>query len=349
MSGIFHHIACPWRWDELGPSYFTGVVAILGETITLVDAGTVDSPERAIMPFLKKIGRKASDVSDIVLTHGHGDHFDGIPGLLKVSRPTIRVHELDKPKVEDLAERMGFSPSIIESFTDKQVLRLSGRRLRVIHTPGHSEGSICLLDEDLLIGVSGDSIQGRGKGRPLIFHSSSAYEASMNRLLEEPIEVLMLGHPFPPYEKPVLKEDEPKSFIHESLEAIRELRTKVIEVAEGRKEPFGIEDAMASFPDLREPTVRCLLNELTKKGQTGSRRGRSEEDPLGAKDLGFSRRMKKKRGPAVPLPGTLVHPHLTDLLWTLLCPDSRARPGGSSPHAVDGILDADHLEERRFA
>ena len=267
LSEIFHHIPCPWRWDELGPRYFTGVVAILGDEITLVDAGTVDSPERAIVPFLKKIGRKASDVSDIVLTHGHGDHFDGIPSLLEVSRPTIRVHELDKPKAEDLAERTGFSPSIIESFTDRQVLKLSGRRLRVIHTPGHSEGSICLLDEELLIGVSGDSIQGRGKGRPLIFHSSSAYEASMSRLLEEPIEVLMLGHPFPPYEKPVLREGEPKVFIRESLEAIRELRTKVIEVVEGLAEPFGVEDVMLSFPDLRESTVRCLLNELSEKGR----------------------------------------------------------------------------------
>jgi glyoxylase-like metal-dependent hydrolase (beta-lactamase superfamily II) len=267
LSDIFHHIPCPWRWDELGPRYFTGVVAILGDTITLVDAGTVDSPERAIVPFLRKIGRKAGEVSDIVLTHGHGDHFDGIPGLLEVSRPTIHVHELDKPKVEDLAQRTGFSPSMIESFTDKEVLELSGRRLRVIHTPGHSEGSICLLDEDLLIGVSGDSIQGRGKGRPLIFHSSSAYESSMNRLLDESVEVLMLGHPFPPYEKPVLKEGEPKTFVWESLEAIRELRTKVREVVEGLTEPFSIEDAMPSFPDLREATILCVLNELSEKGR----------------------------------------------------------------------------------
>jgi len=267
LSGIFHHIPCPWMWNERGTSYFTGVVAILGDTITLVDAGTVDSPERAIVPFLRKTGRKVSEVSDIVLTHGHGDHFDGIHGLLEVSRPTIHVHELDRPKVEDLAERVGFSPSIIRSFTDRQVLRLSGRRLRVIHTPGHSEGSILLLDEDLLVGASGDSIQGRGKGRPLIFHSSSSYESSMNRLLKEPIEVLMLGHPFPPYEKPVLKEGEPKAFIRESLEAIGELRTKVIEAVEGLTEPFSLEDAKPSFPDLREATVRCVLNELAEKGR----------------------------------------------------------------------------------
>jgi len=267
LSDAFHQIACPWRWDELGPSYFTGVVAILGDTITLVDTGTVDSPERAIVPFLRKIGREASEVSDIVLTHGHGDHFDGIPSLLKISNPTIYVHELDKPKVEDLAERTGFNPSIIKTFTDKQVLNLSGRRLRVIHTPGHSEGSICLLDEELHIGISGDSIQGRGKGRPLIFHSSSFYESSMSRLLKVPIEVLMLGHPFPPYEKPCLRDGEPKAFIRESREAIRALRTKVIEVVEGLTEPFGIEDAMHSFPDLREVTVRCVLDELSEKGR----------------------------------------------------------------------------------
>jgi len=267
LSGIFHHIPCPWRWDELGPSYFTGVVAILGDTITLVDTGTVESPERAIVPFLRNAGRKASEVSDIILTHGHGDHFDGIPGLLEVSKPTIHVHELDRPLVEGLAERTGFNPSIIEGLTNNQVLEVSGRRLRVIHTPGHSEGSICLLDEELLVAVSGDSIQGRGKGRPLIFHSSSAYESSMNCLLEESIEVLMLGHPFPPYERAVLKDGEPKAFIKESLEAIRALRTKVIGVMEGLTEPFSIKDVMWSFPDLRDVTVRCLLNELSEKGR----------------------------------------------------------------------------------
>ena len=267
LSGIFYHIPCPWMWDERGTGYFTGVVAILGDKITLIDAGTVDSPERAIVPFLRNKGRKPNEIKDIILTHGHGDHFDGIPGLLEVAKPIIHIHDDDKGKVEDLAQRNGFSTSLIESFTDKQVLELSERRLRVIHTPGHSEGSVCFLDEESLIGISGDSIQGHGKGRPLIFYDSAAYEASVESLLEERINVLMLGHPFPPYEKPVLKDSEPKAFIGESLEAIRVSRAKVMEAVEGMTKPFSIKEIAAIIPDLGESTIRCILNELSEWGR----------------------------------------------------------------------------------
>jgi glyoxylase-like metal-dependent hydrolase (beta-lactamase superfamily II) len=254
-------------WAERGTGYFTGAIAILGDNVTLIDSGTLDSPERAIIPFLRKAGHLPADITDIVLTHSHGDHSDGIPGILKVSKPVIHVHELDRPNVEELARKAGFSASIIENFNDKQLLHMSDRNLRVVHTPGHSEGSVCIFDEETHTMVSGDSVQGRGKGRPLIFNSAAAYETSMNRLLRQRVDSMMLGHPFPPYHKGVLSNDEPKAFMNDSLEAIKSLRREMGEMISNVAEPFCLDDVALHFPDLREPTIRCILDEFSEKGR----------------------------------------------------------------------------------
>jgi glyoxylase-like metal-dependent hydrolase (beta-lactamase superfamily II) len=73
----------------------------------------------------------------------------------------------------------------------------SGIRLKVIHTPGHTRGCICLYWEQEGLLFAGDSIQGLGLfpgWLPFYFHAAE-YLQSMNRLSELTIKTLCLGHP----------------------------------------------------------------------------------------------------------------------------------------------------------
>jgi len=163
-------------------------------------------------------------------------------------------------------EKASLNSSTIRNLKNNQVIELSGRKLRIIHTPGHTEGSIVVLDQDLGLAVSGDSIQGRGDRRPLLFHDSEAYESSLNRLLDESLDTLMLGHPFPPFHKSVLTDRDPTAFIEESLNAMTWSRKHLSGILEDLTEPFDLEEVIASTPELRESTILCILKELSERG-----------------------------------------------------------------------------------
>jgi len=263
VINVFNHIECPFS----RPGYFTGVVAILGDTITLIDAGTASSSEEAIFPYLKGVGRGVEEVSHIVLTHGHSDHFDGVPSILADSKAKVYVHELDKSSVIDLAARTSFSPSRVDTVKHGEVLRLSNREIQVFHTPGHTAGSICLIDRKLGLCVTGDSVQGLGEGRPLLFYSSLAYTDSMRRLFLEPIETLMMGHPFPPFRKGVIREGEVKDMLQGSVEAVENLKDDVMRVLETGGRPLGLDEMSSRLPEARKSSIELVLEELYEDGK----------------------------------------------------------------------------------
>ncbi|MCW4021270.1 MAG: MBL fold metallo-hydrolase [Candidatus Bathyarchaeota archaeon] len=261
--GDYHHIECPFS----RPGYFTGVAAILGDTTTLIDAGTAASPKEAIFPFLESVNREADEISDIVLTHGHGDHFDGVPIILRASNAKVHVHRLDKPAVLDLAARTSFDPSRVEAVKHNDVLTVSNREIEVFHTPGHTAGSICLIDRNLRLCITGDSVQGKGAGRPLLFYSSIAYADSMRRLSLEPIEILMMGHPFPPFEQGVIRKGKVKAILQESMRALEDLKNKVMKLLETNRRPLTMDEICNGLPEAREPSIEPILEELSEEGK----------------------------------------------------------------------------------
>ncbi len=103
----------------------------------------------------------------IIITHGHWDHFIGNRGL-KGQFPNTRIliHEQDADMLPNAKENMSlsflgksiFSPPADELLTDNEIIELSDYKFSVIHTPGHSPGSICLYSEQVGVLFSGDLI-----------------------------------------------------------------------------------------------------------------------------------------------------------------------------------------------
>lgn len=175
----------------------------------LVDPG--DDAD-AILRFLVEKGMR---VSLIVLTHGHLDHTAALPDLLaqwQGDLPNIAIHRLDAAYLgakgeatnKELFDRInaaGFFQGYWKPLPEPTILladgdMLPGTGIRVLHSPGHSAGSICLYDSESATLISGDTLFRDGVGRSDGPDSDpEALQASLARLAALPPETLVFpGH-----------------------------------------------------------------------------------------------------------------------------------------------------------
>lgn len=106
----------------------------------------------------------------IVNTHGHADHLGANAEVKAATGASLLIHPADAPCLTDPYRNLstGFGSPVVSPAADgflaaRQVLRLGDLDLRVLETPGHSPGSICLYGEGLLF--SGDTLFAQSVGR----------------------------------------------------------------------------------------------------------------------------------------------------------------------------------------
>ncbi len=147
--------------------------------ILVVDAGMPHTAFR-IVGKIRALGYAPQDVRLILITHGHIDHAGGARALQRATGAPIALHRADMPLVATPELKMppGRTATVnaigrvirafgwavpLETFTpdvcveDGQSLREFGMAARVVHTPGHTDGSISVLFDDGTVFV-GDAI-----------------------------------------------------------------------------------------------------------------------------------------------------------------------------------------------
>ena len=187
----------------------------------LIDPG-VDSDENfaALGEQLASIGHGIDDIASVTATHLHHDHLGMAARVRAASGAPIAMHSLEQAALEAVEAPSWLSPAGLDTWgvpaeraaelraelgrrssrprvtadvllEDGDLLDVPGRRLRVLHTPGHTAGHVCVESDDLLftgdhvlpnqfagIGLGGD----RGTNPLRDFHDSIALVAPLDHL-----------------------------------------------------------------------------------------------------------------------------------------------------------------------
>ncbi len=131
----------------------------------IIDPG--DEAER-IVRFIKDIGVKPAR---IVATHAHFDHVLGVDGVRKAIKIPFSIHQDDLPMLQSMNARvrqfMGVEvpppPKVDGYLKEGELIKLGDLAVKVIHTPGHSPGSISLIAGDCVF--TGDALFNQSIGR----------------------------------------------------------------------------------------------------------------------------------------------------------------------------------------
>jgi len=215
-----------WRVpSEFEGGTVTQVYIVRGAITALVDTGVFGTPTNDVTPVLASLGLSLSDVDLVVNTHGHMDHLGG-NSELKDAGAEIALHRADQPLADSNefhAQRLRELYPVVDAdhlrpAREAMTMRMLGRavgvdrllddgdvvdlgadvRLTVIHTPGHTGGSVCYYWEAAGILFTGDSIQARGvhAGTLPIVESPSSYANSLRRARDIRPSTLAMGHGF---------------------------------------------------------------------------------------------------------------------------------------------------------
>jgi hydroxyacylglutathione hydrolase len=164
------------------------------------EAIAIDTAIPSLRWIVDELAERDWTLKLIVSTHGHWDHIGDNAAVAAATGADIAVHPLDRARLEDpqpLWAPFEIPPSVpAVELAEGGEIRFGEIRLRVLHTPGHTEGSVCLLAPDDGLLLSGDTLFAGGWGRiDLPGGSAEAMAASIARLteLEDPLVVLP-GH-----------------------------------------------------------------------------------------------------------------------------------------------------------
>ena len=143
---------------------------IVGDEISR--KGVVIDPGDEVPRILDKLREHQLEVVYILNTHGHFDHVGGNKKLKEATGAQIAIHPDDASYLDRLAEsaavwgmRAENSPRPDLLLADGQVLEVGGLNFKVLHTPGHSRGSVSFVLEDAQIVFTGDLIFAGSIGR----------------------------------------------------------------------------------------------------------------------------------------------------------------------------------------
>ncbi len=210
------------------------VYLVAEEPVTLIDVGpNTDEAWEALQREVKQVGYDVKDIKRIIVSHAHSDHYGLAKRVQDISGARVYLHSWDIPHLTGdpdyschrcFLERAGLTPELIGQFEtgygkirefgcenldvdelrDEDEILFQHSALRVIHTPGHTPGSICLLRESNRHLIAADTLLKHITPNPMLhpdpndedrrFASLSEYMVSTARIRELHPTLIQTGH-----------------------------------------------------------------------------------------------------------------------------------------------------------
>jgi len=192
------------------------IILIAEEELTLIDTGFRGSSPQ-IISFIHSLGRSAREITLIIITHNHLDHVGGLAELRRFTTAKVAAHKADISESESqlpygkVARKLLHIPPFsifrplvyakpgdvdIQLEGDEILSPLGG--LKVIHTPGHTPGSISLFSPQKKLLIVGDTLNGRYKTIrfPPKMVSTDLTQAidSVKQIAQLDFDILCFGH-----------------------------------------------------------------------------------------------------------------------------------------------------------
>jgi glyoxylase-like metal-dependent hydrolase (beta-lactamase superfamily II) len=187
---------------------------LLEERLTLIDCGYAGSAER-IAKAIESHGRSIAEVDRLICTHGHPDHAGSARELAAMGVPVL-IHPADgvrlRTRWRDAVTHpsrgrvfAAMTPDVprTEPLVDGQIIPALGG-LQVIHTPGHTPGSVCLFgarDGVLFVGDTLEARFGRVTFASRLYSDDAAgARRQLQRLASLDVRTIIFSH-YPPLEE----------------------------------------------------------------------------------------------------------------------------------------------------
>ncbi len=185
-----------------GFGFDSNIYLIVDEIITIIDAGTGQNFE-IIKRNLAKVGLKLRDVGLLINTHCHFDHAGGDKDFAAAGCD-VAIHEEEADLLREgdqvitipgLFDDRLRAVDVARELHDGDRVKLGELEFEVIHTPGHTQGSVSLYEHKLKSLFSGDTVFCDGVGRTdLPTGDTGALSSSLRRLAELEVDRLYPGH-----------------------------------------------------------------------------------------------------------------------------------------------------------
>ena len=168
-----------------------------GAKKVLIDPGH-DHLFSHVQDALAHISISLQDVDVVIITHCHPDHIEGVRRFVGTST-AIAIHTIEMELIRQVAPHYGdilgvskFEPQILLQEGD---LNVGDMAFKVIHTPGHSPGSICVYWPEKKVLFTGDVVFNQGVGRTdLPGGNGQELKNSITRISRLEVDYLLPGH-----------------------------------------------------------------------------------------------------------------------------------------------------------